>query len=447
MRRRASFEYRHAMRKLRHSLPVLLSLLAGLSPGALLAVDYEPPRTFDPSTLPADKAQGPHFKVLAPIENDGFMNTFHVSSDFGAFDAEGRAFLEIRLRELAALAELAELSKTAVFADAVKEGLKTATVGQVETVAAIAQDPVGTVKGVPGGVTRLFNRTKAQAQDAYASVKESEAEKKGGGSSTSTQDKAADASSAYAKRYLGVTRSQRLWAQKLGVDPYSSNAVLQKEIASVAKIDAVGRFSVRFAGLPSIPGISYARKTNELVWGTDPYDLKLMNEKKLAALGAAPDAVRVFMSNPFLSPTRQTYVVQALDSLAGVADRGKLIAQGAGVDSETAGYFFALSVQMLSWRHQHGSPLVRILDGRAAPLALTADGTVVGMAATDSVSWTAALSGALDRLRDGTSGVGKAYEIGFLGDVSPTARGAMQARGIAVRDNLARELETSATKP
>ncbi len=427
--------------------PTLLALSALLLPSLLPAAEFEPPRALDPSTLPAEKAKGPHHSVVAPIENDGFMNTYHIASDFGAFDAEGRALLEIRIREIAALAELAELSKTAVFADAVKEGLKTATVGQVETIAAIAQDPVGTAKGIPGGVTRLFNRTKAKAQDAYSDMKKSDAEETGGEAGKSTTDKAVDASTVYAKKYLGITKAQRLWAQKLGVDPYSSNAVLQKEIAAVAKVDAVGRFGVRFAGLPSIPGVNYVRKTNELVWGTDPYDLKLMNEKKLAAIGAAPQAIKAFMDNPFLSPTRQTYITQALESLAGVAGREKLVVQGAAADSETAGYFFVFSMQMLVRRHQQPdqAKLVRILDGRAAPLALTADGTVLGMAATDSVSWTPALSTALDQLRENTAGVAKAYELDFLGDVSPTARTAMEERGFQVRDNLARELD--AAKP
>jgi hypothetical protein len=96
------------------------------------------------------------------------MNTYTVDSAFGEFEAYGEPLLAIRLREIGALAELDELSKTKVFADALAKG----ALAQVETVKTFAEKPVETVKGVPGGVKRMFKRTKRTVKKGAESAKE-----------------------------------------------------------------------------------------------------------------------------------------------------------------------------------------------------------------------------------------------------------------------------------
>lgn len=62
----------------------VLSLAAG--PPA-----YEPAPAFKASQiLPANLAKGPHHWVAEEVRADGYYQLFHVTSDFGELEAEGR---------------------------------------------------------------------------------------------------------------------------------------------------------------------------------------------------------------------------------------------------------------------------------------------------------------------------------------------------------------------
>src|SRR5262245_36245122 len=73
---------------------------------------FEGPATFEASKiLPANLAKGPHYKVEEPVKAEGYYQQFQLTTDYGALAAEGRTVLNTRIRETAALAQLAEVSK------------------------------------------------------------------------------------------------------------------------------------------------------------------------------------------------------------------------------------------------------------------------------------------------------------------------------------------------
>ena len=76
----------------------------------------------------------------------------HLARAAGTFSADGAEMLAIRVGELAAIAQLGQLSQTGVFADAL-------AASAMKTGAAIEQavtNPVETIAGIPGGVGRFF---------------------------------------------------------------------------------------------------------------------------------------------------------------------------------------------------------------------------------------------------------------------------------------------------
>ena len=77
-------------------------------------------------------------------------------------------------------------------------------------------------------------------------------------------------------------------------------------------------------------------------------------------------------------------------------------------------------------------------------MALTADNTVVIMAATDYVAWTEPLAEALQRIRASTASFGKGYEVGLLGQASPRARAEMEKLGFRVTENLGKQMDSGA---
>jgi hypothetical protein len=434
-------------------IAIVASLIVYVAPGVVradAAAGFEPPPTFDAvALLGAGKAKGAHYEVQSPVVSDGFLLTYRIRSDFGEWEVEGRPMLELRLREVGALAQLAELSKSEVFIDAVAEGVKGATVGQIETVQAFAERPVETLKGVPGGVSKLWKRTKAQADEAIDDYKASREEKKDqttAEKASGAKDKTVDAGKAYAKKYLGVGSAERRWAQKLGVDPYSSNEILREQIAAVAKVDAAGRFGVRFIGIPGIPGLKYVRDLNKLVWETDPNELRLRNRKILAEAGV-PDAVLAdFFDNEWLSPTLQTAITQSISELTGVSDRARLVAQAAAVESEATAWFFTRGIRLLVESHETRSTLGAILEGRAAPIARAKSGAVVVALASEQVSWSEELAAGLGRIRS-QFGDAKAFELLLAGELTRRARAELAASGVKVVEGLAGEFEAPVAPP
>ena len=426
---------------------ISLAALAVFSARSLSAADFEANPSFDAAAvLGAAKAKGEHYEVLSPVTTDGFLLAYRIRSDFGSWEVEGRPLLELRLREVGALAELAELSRTKVFTDAVAEGVKKATLGQVETVQAFADRPVETVKAIPGGISRTFRRVKAQAGEAvddYQASREESAEKTTGEKTSEATDAAVDAGKAYGKKYLGVGAAERRWAQKLGVDPYSSNEILRKQIAAVAKVDAAGRFGVRFVGIPSIPGLNYVRDVNKLVWETDPNELRLQNRKILQTAGASEKALAKFFDNEWLSPSLQTAITHSIADLSGVAERGRLVAQAGEVDSEAGAWFLAQGLRLLVDSHTKRAPLTRILDGSAAPLAEAKGGTVVAGLATEHLSWSESLATGLARIR-AEHPKATAFEALVSGKLTDRARSELASAGVRVVEGLRSALEAAA---
>ena len=124
-----------------------------------------------------------------------------------------------------------------------------------------------------------------------------------------------------ANSVLGVSAAVRRWAQKVGADPYTTNTVLQKALADVAKVDAAGSIATKVA-VP-IPGIVGMTSTvGGLVWGKDPEALRKFNEEGLREL-AVPDAVaKKLFGNRWFTLTYQTRLAAALRTVKvpGVAD-------------------------------------------------------------------------------------------------------------------------------
>jgi hypothetical protein len=379
------------------------------------------------------------------------MNTYRIDSDFGQFQAYGTTMLQFRLQEIEALAELDELSKTQVFADA----LKNSATAQVDAVKQFADRPVETVKGVPGGVKRLVKRTKRTVEEGVDDVqeyREERAEKKAAGDgdgdgeddSTVAEDakelgaKGVEAGGKYAKKYFGVTGAERRWAQKLGIDPYTDNEVLMREIKEVARVDAAGSLTVRLAPIPRIPGVNYLADATQLVWTKHPSELRALNLEKLVAMGASPELAESLLDNPALSPTLQTLLVSGLDSLAGVGGREIVIEQAAAVDSREGGLFFVQAISMLSGFHRSSSPVSRLLGGASLPGALTGDSRLVFLLPVDYVFWTEDIAAAA---RGPFGQVGgdlelKGRELWLRGQVSDRCRQELMDDGWRVLDEI-----------
>jgi hypothetical protein len=345
--------------------------------------------------LPAAELSGPEWKVEPQAVNDGLTNTYTLTSRFGSWPAHGRLQVSVRIREIQALAQLEQVSKTDVFKEAVK---KSAT-APLELAANVATKPVETIKGVPEGVGRWVKKTRFQVQETYHDAKEvTSNEKEGEGEDGETTAKVKQQASSYALDQLKISGAERRWYKELGVDPYTDNELLRKAVKSVARVEGLTSFGMKFSGMPSIPGAREMRKTLDLVWNTDPWELRLRNRNLLLGAGLSEETVRAFEDNPSLSLSAQTALLDILGGLKGVKGREHLLARAIAVESRDEAQELVASASLLLRLHQGEAPLREILPGPQLPVARTARGGIAAVLMADAVFWTDEVAAAAQNL-------------------------------------------------
>src|ERR1700675_3462486 len=185
----------------------ILALGLTLSASPLLAATLppiEPMPTLDAAILaPVDLLNGTGYTIDAKAPVVGYMGQFTLRAPAGTFNADGTEMLGIRVAELAAIAQLSQLSQTGVFADALAaSAMKTgAAIGQA------VMNPVETVSGIPAGVGRFFQSASTKVSRATESTAASNSSQKAGTGDT-------------AKDLLGVNQAKRQIAKQVGADPY-----------------------------------------------------------------------------------------------------------------------------------------------------------------------------------------------------------------------------------
>ena len=389
------------------------------SPARVRAVDY----------LPAELMRGPNWAVFDDAENDGLNNTYLVGSRFGVWKARSETRVVARIREIEALAELETVSRSEVFREAVENSV-TAPLRLAQDV---ADQPVETLKGIPEGTTRWFRRTAFKVRETYHDVSEDvnelredveewreerqtarEKAEDGGGEPRrdeeetdeerrsrrreeyeELEEEARELARDEALDYLRISRAERRWYGELGVDPNTDNLVLKRAIKSVARVEGLTNFGMKFIALPTIPGQSELRDIMDVVWETDPVDLLLANRERMLAAGLTIDTARAFEDSA-LSLTQQTAFLRALDRLEGVEGREHLFARA--LEAKTRDEAEALTVMtvLLARMHQGQKPLEEILTGAALPVARTRAGNLVAVFMANAVFWT---EGVADQVR------------------------------------------------
>jgi hypothetical protein len=355
---------------------VLLVALVSVAPrGGAQGSDEPPPRLDASSLLPPEIRQGPHHRVDPVVTTEGYFHRFALSSTFGPFDAIGQSQLAVRVHEIGALAELQKVSKTEVFLAAA--GQSVVRIGQ--SAAAVVTDPAAAAKGMGAGIKRVGVNLGRRTQRAVASV----------GDDSASADEASDGSAAGA--LLGVDAAGRRWAQKVGVDPYTTNLVLRQALADIAKVDAAGSIATKVAvPIPQVVGMTST--VGALVWGKDPEELRKINEKSLREL-SVPDATSAALAaNRWFTLTYQTRLIGALRAVnvAGAAD---YVRTAADASSDREALFFVESAELLARRHPRQPVTALLTDSRA--LVAASGGVARALLPLDWIGMSTASSKAL----------------------------------------------------
>ncbi|HKA33949.1 MAG TPA: hypothetical protein VKH64_12090 [Candidatus Binatia bacterium] len=410
-------------------LALFLALIYFLEPLLLFAAQpaYEAPAILSASKiLPPDLISGPHHRVQEQVRNDGYLNIYTIDSKFGQFTAVSTAMLRKRVQEINALAVMEQIEGTKEYGASIKEaGLDTLT-GMKNLITS----PVQTVKGTVSGIGAAFRR----AGDALTGPKRSDAE------------------DSKVKDWIGFSKTKREYAYQFGVDVYSDNKVLQDRLDEISWAGYAGGLTWA-AALMAVPGgagiaISVSGSNNlmnEVYRTTPPSDLRRMNQDKLAKIGVQAEVADLFLNNSLYTPREQTVLVDALDQMMGVANRGAFVNAAALSDTKTLTYFRQRVAEMYLGYHKNVAPIESFQSIGGLAAARIGDAIIITLP-LDHLVWTETMGRfltAANQRFDELSGA-KRKQLWVGGTMSDRARQEVQRLGWEVQENAEARLMTNA---
>ena len=393
-----------------------------------VAIAYEAPYEWykdRPVTevLPADRVAGPHYKIRDTVFADGYMHSFRVDTDYGVFDVTGDYALRKLLKELQAIAKMREIKKTEVYAKALKES----ALSPLAFTKGVLTQPVETLTGIPKGVGKLFSNAATGL--------------------TSKRDPSQDSRLAAA---LSMSSYKREYAYVFGVDPYSTNKVLQEELNSLGWAGAAGSLTVSAAlapfGGPAAMVISYTRLAqtfNNLIKEKNPEELREINGKKLGAMGVAPELAKKFLDHPNFTPRHDNIIVGSLEMMGGAKGRDQFLKFALKASDEDSANFIQNMAETLRGYYETVAPIkeIKLLSG--VTVAQAGNQTVVVPFPLDYGVWTVNAETVLKELqaKSKQAGLKGKLEMWVTGTVSPKAKEQVGKLGIGLVENVDKRLE------
>jgi hypothetical protein len=373
--------------------------------------------------LKPELLKGQHYVIRDPVPTASGMNEFTIDSDFGVFEADGNEMLLERLKEIDAIARLREVSRT----DEFKNSLVAAAKGPLNSARNIARDPAQAISNVPKGVMKFLGRAKQTVENVG----------KGGGER--------DVDGSRMKDAIGYSDKKRKIALQMGIDPYSTNTVLQKQLDDVAWASWAGGFTFSVATFPISGPVGAAltitnlnSTVEDLLREKSPSELEQINGATFRAMGASAGDVERILHGGAFTPTEATTFAVYLKSLKGVANRGAFVKVAAQKSTTEADALFCVYTAALMDQINEKTQLARIVMLRDFPICVAKDGTIIVALQWDYAAWTpgaASFTEEVQKLAEKTPQAAHVF-VGLSGEVSPRLRQELEKRGMTVQDRL-----------
>ncbi len=401
------------------------------------AQNYETPGNLKAGDLaPAAALKGPFHSVDENVTMVGGQPNFTIRSQYGVWEARGQEMLGIRIAELPAFEQLAKVSKS----DEFMKSAGTAVAAPVKAVGQFIDSPLETTGNVFSGIGLIANRVGRVAEQSVNRVGDTVANN-ASAEKQILKPVAPPLGTAAPRSFigdpLGYNDQRRQWAQRLKVDPYTFNGALSDKIGDVASVTFVSTFPVNVALSSAIAPLYYAQQFNEQAkleaYKTPPLDIGTRNEARLKKMGIEGLPVRTFLRNNYFTPTLQTALVLALESLGNVAGRDQVIVFAARAASEVEARYVNNSVMMLAQYSRNVAPLAKIRGADNVIVGETRDGKLVVAAPLDYIPWVKPV----DDFARRTDLTGTERWLLISGKVTPRAQQELAALGWRVSDNLA----------
>jgi hypothetical protein len=408
---------------------IFLTCFAGLSisftSAQTLPVAYDaPPELKASEILESSYLSNPRYRVREEVKTYLGLNHYVIDSPFGTFVTHGNQMLQERVREIHALAQLHEMTNSREYADGVKAAAKVSL--------AVADDllhsPVETISSVSKGVGKFLGRIGRGAKEIGSGRQRNEGE------------------DGVVKSAVGLSSTKRKLCADLGVNPYSTNEVLQSELDRVALVVFAGQITVKLATMPiggaagaALTTVSVTDQANKLVYEQSPLDLRKSNLSRLMAMDISSQDAEAFLAASAFTPWNQSQIVGSLDRMTGVKGRDVLLRDATSMsDSETDAVFYEQTAKLIAHAHTNGIVIDRIVLMSGLPVCIGVDGSVIVALHWDYAMWSPRsenFANALESLQLDRTKPASLIVI-LSGTMSTRLRQELTMRGYRVQDKM-----------
>jgi len=368
--------------------------------------------------LPTNVISGPNYRIREEVVTYGYLHSWTVDSDFGTFQVTGDGALRKLLKEIHAIAALRKIKTS----DAVVRSLKQAAKSPFELAKKLVTHPVDTISGIPKGIFSIFGNVAKGI--------------------TMKHDPSEDAR---IKQILFVSSWKRDFAFDQGVDVYSSNAALQKELNSVGWASAIAGLAATVAtaasGVTAVTVMKNLRTLNQInnaLKEEPPPRLRLINEKKLAGMGVSEDLAKKFLDHPHFTPRHDTVITFNLENLRGTKGRDRFLKFALTAEDETGANYFQQMAETMRGYHDSVSPLTVINVVGGLVVAQTQGGNAFIPFPLDHGVWSAMASRVIGQVKQDyrSQGFNGTFDMWLAGTVSPLAKSNLKRLGFRVSENV-----------
>lgn len=368
--------------------------------------------------LPPELLEGENYKVMEEVVTYDLTNVFTISSEFGQFEAIGKDMLRIRIQEILAIAALQEIKKTKAFRDAAEQAAMSPLKGAHNLII----HPVDTVTGIPRGIGRLF----ASEDNIFMGNIEY----------------------SITEEMVAFFKMKLQHAHILGVNVYSTNRILQKELNGATWAKFASGMGVKFnmeifrsiynAAFFSVNDAEFTQNMNQVILDNTPEDLARLNHKKLKQMSIREDLIEEFLNHSILTPRHQTFIVHALAEMKQTKNRKYFIEQANRSVYEEDAFFFQRIAEMMLDYHKNVESIVEIIPVRRAIVGYTDKKSIIATLPMDYVYWTERADKGIDALLqlESQDRPVKSMKLFITGKVTPRAKRELMDRGIIVKENM-----------
>jgi hypothetical protein len=430
---------------------VRAALLAAVLSASTSAYPMEREPVLDSATLVAPALlSGPGYTVLPQARVVGYQARFVLRTRYGEIEAESVEMLAVRIAEMPALDAVHSARASEVFA----RSAALATQKRGSALAQVARHPLRSIAGLPLGVARYFGkrlrklgeraqkladraeRGLSEEGDPYDHVEGAMSAGRAGGGTRAWHDKPRRELLNLAKGELDFGRARRQWAQRLGVDPQTSNPLLRPRLDALSWIAVGGDRTVALA-VASVGGaaaetLDRAGKVHEAVWLLDPIDLRARNRARISRWCGDETLLRRFLAHRAFNAQLQTALVEATRAIAPERGCDALLETALMAGNEQEARFLVNALRLI--RHHLGE---RARGGTLHPLGATLafrsnDGELLLPLAVDYLSWTEQMQGFFDADHVAT----KPRTLLVTGEISLRAQRELTRRGWSLVPHL-----------